>query len=95
MLTEHCYKTMWIIKDVENGSFCCYIKCSPMIIRGGGMPCPRKDAKLGQRSSNQTVGVCWVLLNLIPQVFGQKKRDSSYEVSSELKVEYIMHWLKQ
>ena len=69
-----------IIKDVKNDSYCCYVRCAPLIFRIGGLPWPKTGgatyyhAKLGLRYKGRAVielFVCCVLLNSIPRMFGK------------------------
>ena len=59
-----------------------YVSCATLIVRGGGMPWPKQTqliiyAQFGLpakgRAIKELVGL-WVLPNLIPRVFGRKRR---------------------
>ena len=73
-------------KDVENSTHCCYVRCASFIVEQRKCLGPLTGtthyyAQLGlfrQMSCNQRMVVWLVLLNLIPKVFGRKRRDLAF-----------------
>ena len=74
-----------VIRDVKNSSYCCYVICSTLLVRvrGGWGSWGVVGSKQGQlitvhckdfqTSAEKKFVVYWVILSLIPRLFGRNK----------------------